>query len=241
MLLDHRVGREVRSAPDQDLPADVVWAMLRGHGTSGSPLALSPSSKKRIRFSTLESDSRLRRGYRDETSLPLSLDLLLLLFAAWLFLFCSNRNFPKSMMRQTVGSGVGRNLHQVEFLRLAQAAALRSGIITPTCSPSSPMMRSSGAVISRIRLMRLYDWGRMRHTSMTQFRRGSRLLARPASDALKRHRPEDPCHCACARPNELDPRLALARDQQVRDPLQGVFADFKADFLVTQIHFDAKP
>ena len=41
--------------------------------------------------------------------------------------------------------------------------------------------------------------------------------------------------------NEFDPDFAVARDQQVRDPLQGVFADFKADFLVSQIHFDPKP
>ena len=41
--------------------------------------------------------------------------------------------------------------------------------------------------------------------------------------------------------NEFDPDFPVARDQQVRDPLQGVFADFKADLLVSQICFDPKP
>ena len=144
------------------------------------------------------------------------------------------------MIRQTGGSAVGDTSTRSSSCDCASlqrlVAAHHSDLLA--IRPDDAQLRGRDLFIAPDALS---SWSSDTSYLQNNYGRGSRLPRQASTAKASRGIAPRSLPLRVRTANEFDPDFAVARDQQVRDPLQGVLADFKADFLVSQIRFDPKP
>src|SRR4249919_23760 len=146
------------------------------------------------------------------------------------------------MMRQTGGSAVGW-ISTRSMPDSSASASASSRDSTPTISPSAPITRTRGTRISLFLRLPFSVAGVLIRQSSFVFRNpvasGDRggLVAQLCGESFRRDCAQI-FAAARAHGNQAQFLLAVTDDQQVRDFLHRVLADFIADLLVPQIGGD---
>src|SRR4030042_6189295 len=137
------------------------------------------------------------------------------------------------MIRQTGGETLG----DISTRSIPASSAMRfaSGVgTTPTCLPSAPISRTAGIRISS--LMRVAFSAAIVLTLQNRNAVTRDLGGEPFQERTRRHGTQI-LTAARAHGQFTFLRLPLADDQQIGCTLQGMFADFKAYFFVSQVRF----
>src|SRR4030067_185211 len=140
------------------------------------------------------------------------------------------------MIRQTCGETFGEI--STRSIPASPAMLFASGVgTTPTCLPSAPISRTDGIRISS--LMRVAFSAAIVLILQNRNAVTRDLGGEPFQERTRRHGTQV---LTAARAHGQFPflRFPLADDQQIGCTLQGMFADFKAYFLVSQVRFDSK-
>src|ERR1700721_470953 len=117
-------------------------------------------------------------------------------FAACAFLFCSNKNLPKSITRTTGGSAIGETSTRSSVCELAICSA-SARVMTPAWLPSAAITRTDGAELSSLRLTPFEVAIR---DPPKQDGRGSALPTQHRQAAHQARDCPDLCQHACVRP-----------------------------------------
>src|SRR3989344_5308740 len=138
------------------------------------------------------------------------------------------------MIRQTGGAALGEISTRSRPASSDRRNASFMGT-TPICWPSLPINLTCGALMRPLTRTSL-------SVAMFLFLQNSNAVARgfPSEHGVKRLRGHTTQILTLARAHGQGTflRFLLAHHQQIRDTLQGMLADFKANFLVSQVGFD---